>query len=129
MCLDADTSPSKQRSAALSLGTVQPLAAGISYIFFLKCEWPRIVWARHLVTLSVCQEGPGSLLEYGGYKRLVTRGRPTNNHKHPSYFSPTPTHPFLPLSLFFLFLFFFPLLPLLLSFFFFSPPFSSQALF
>lgn len=60
---------------------------------------------------TICLSGGArSLQEYGGYKRLVTRGRPTNNYKHPSYFTPqhhcqTPTNPYLLLSLFPPFLF------------------------
>lgn len=61
-------------------------------LLLLKCEWPRIVWAsRNTICLSGGARGPLQWSK-GGYKRLVTRGQPTNNHKHPSYFSPT-THP------------------------------------
>lgn len=84
-----------------SLCTIQSVAARIFFFFLylsllllllLKCEWPRIVWAsRNTICLSGGARGPLQWSK-GGYKRLVTRGQPTNNHKHPSYFSPT-THP------------------------------------
>lgn len=113
-----------------SLCTIQSVAARIFFFFLylsllllllLKCEWPRIVWAsRNTICLSGGARGPLQWSK-GGYKRLVTRGQPTNNHKHPSYFSPT-THPPLVFPPFLVSLF--SLLSLSLS-----PPFSSQALF